>query len=71
MITAARCKELAKHYKALSSNPDISGSRAFVLRNIAKSFAGSAGQLDRLEALTRDEETVKQGRRLACRSPQI
>ncbi|WP_456618926.1 hypothetical protein [Bradyrhizobium sp. P5_C12] len=59
MITAARCKELANHYKAISSNLDISESRAFVLRNIAKSLTGLAGQLDRLEALTRDEETVK------------
>ncbi|TYL95863.1 hypothetical protein FXB40_13140 [Bradyrhizobium rifense] len=59
MMTAARCKELANHYKALSSSPDISESRAFVLGNIAKSFAGLAGQLDRLDAMARDEETVK------------
>jgi hypothetical protein len=59
LITAAGCKELANHFKALSSNPNISESRAFLLKNIAKSVAGLAGQLDRLDALTRDEETVK------------
>jgi hypothetical protein len=59
MITAARCKELANYYKALSSRPRISESRAFMLRNIAKSLTGLAGQLDRLDALTRDEEAVK------------
>ncbi|WP_426608960.1 hypothetical protein [Bradyrhizobium sp. McL0616] len=58
MITAARCREIAGHYKALSCNPNISESRAFLLRNIAKSFLGSAGQLDRLYALTKDEETL-------------
>ena len=59
MMTVAKCRELADHYKALASNSDISESRAFVLRNIAKSFAGLAGQLDRLDAMARDEETVK------------
>jgi hypothetical protein len=57
MITAARCKELANHYKALSSTPRISESRAFLLRNIARSLTGLAGQLERLDAVTRAEMT--------------
>jgi hypothetical protein len=56
IITSARCKELAHHYKALSSKSDISEGRAFMLRNIARSFTGLAGQLERLDALARDEE---------------
>jgi hypothetical protein len=55
MITAARCKELAHHYKALSATPRISESRAFLLRNIARSLTGLAGQLERLDAVTRAE----------------
>ncbi|TFV75065.1 hypothetical protein E4K64_15165 [Bradyrhizobium frederickii] len=55
MITAAACQEAAERYKALSTNPGISASRASLLKNIAKSFAGLATQLDRLAALTRDE----------------
>jgi hypothetical protein len=63
LITAARCRELANHYRALSVSPNISASQAFLLKNIAKTFAGSAGQLDRLASLMRAEErgeTVKQ-----------
>jgi len=55
MITAATCQETAERYKALSRGPGISASRASLLKNIAKSFAGLATQLDRLAALTRDE----------------
>lgn len=55
MITAAQCKDIAQHYKTLSTSPDISEDQAFLMRNIARSFAGVAGQLDRLEALTRGE----------------
>jgi hypothetical protein len=62
MITATRCKELANSYKALSLKPRISESRAFLLRNIARSLVGLAGQLERLDGVTRaevarDEET--------------
>ena len=56
MITAARCQELAAEYKALSQASGISGDQTFLLKNIAKTLAGLAGQLDRLAALTRDEE---------------
>lgn len=56
MITAAKCQELAAQYRALSQAPSIPRDRAFLLKNIAKSFAGLSGQLDRLAALTRDQE---------------
>src|SRR6202007_942447 len=59
MITATRCKELANHYKALSSSPGISESRAFLLRNIARSLVGLAGQLERLDTLTKEEGAAK------------
>ena len=59
MITAARCKELSNHYKALSSSPGISENRAFLLRNIARSLIGLAGQLERLDMVTKEEGAVK------------
>lgn len=59
MITTARCKELANYYKALCSNPHISEDRAFLLRNIARSLAGVAGQLERLDAVTKEEGAVR------------
>lgn len=55
MITPAACQEAAEHYKALSRVPGISAARMSLLKNIARSFAGLATQLDRLAALTRDE----------------
>jgi hypothetical protein len=55
MITAAQCKSIAQHYKTLASSPSISEDRAFLLRNIARSFVGVAGQLDRLEALDKGQ----------------
>ena len=55
MMTAAQFQELADHYKALSQTPGISTDRAFILKNIARSLAGLASQLDRLAALMRDE----------------
>jgi hypothetical protein len=62
MITAAKCRDLATHYKTLSSASNTSEDRAFLLRNIARSFAGVAGQLDRLDALVRDEATRRLSR---------
>jgi hypothetical protein len=56
MISVARCQELAGHYKTLSQMKGISPERAFLLKNIAKSFTGATGQLDRLAALVREEE---------------
>ena len=55
VMTAARCKELAEHYNRLSRAAGVSKNRAVMLKNIARSFAGLAGQLDRLSALARDE----------------
>ncbi|WP_082905858.1 hypothetical protein [Bradyrhizobium centrolobii] len=59
MITAAGCQELANQYKALSQASSNSVERAFLLKNIARSFTGLATQLDRLAALTRDEAKGK------------
>ena len=55
MIDAAKCEELANHYKVLSQASGVSADRAFLLKNIARSLTGVASQLDRLAALTRDE----------------
>jgi hypothetical protein len=54
-LTAAQCQELANHYKSLSQLSGISTDRAFILKNIARSLAGLASQLDRLAVLMRDE----------------
>lgn len=62
MITAAQCSYFAEQYKTLSSASNASEERAFLLRNIAKSFAGVAGQLDRLDALARSEEAQRLSR---------
>lgn len=59
MITAAKCQELANHYKALSQASGTSADRAFIMKNIARSFSSLATQLDRLAALTRDEARRK------------
>jgi hypothetical protein len=56
MISVARCRELADHYKALSQKPSNSPNRARSLKNIAYSFAGVAGQLERFSDLVRDEQ---------------
>lgn len=55
VMTAGECQELANHYKALAREASISDDRAFILKNIARSFTGLATQLDRLAALKRDE----------------
>lgn len=56
MISAAHCLEFARQYRALSQNPNTSPDRAFLTKNIARSLTGLAGQLDRLDALTREEQ---------------
>lgn len=61
MITAAKCTELASYYKNLSQVCGTSIDRAFLMKNIARSFTGLAGQLDRLTALTRAEEKRARG----------
>ena len=55
MMTTAQCEELADQYKKLSAADGISKDRESALKNIARSFKGLAGQLDRLAALGRDE----------------
>jgi len=56
MLTAAQCQAFAQQYKGMSLVPDISKDRAFLLKNIARSFAGLASQLDMLAAKVRDEQ---------------
>ena len=55
-INFAECREHADHYKRLSRASGISKDRAAVLKNIARSFVGLAGQLDRLASLARNEQ---------------
>ena len=60
MLTAAQCQgkeyqALAKEYKDLAQESDISADRAALLNNIGRSFKGLATQLDMLAANTRDE----------------
>ncbi|KWV57263.1 hypothetical protein AS156_40125 [Bradyrhizobium macuxiense] len=55
MLTAAECQAQANKCKRLAQNPGTSEHRAALLRNIARSLAGLANQLDRLTAITRDE----------------
>ena len=51
-------KRLSDHYKRLSSASGISKDRATALRNIARTYVGLAGQLDRLASLARNEQTM-------------
>lgn len=55
MITAAQCLEFAHRYRALSQTPGLSEDSALLMKNIARSLTGLAGQLDRLDARTREE----------------
>lgn len=62
MFEAVKCQELAIGYRALAQSSDHSVERASLLKNIARTFTGLAGQLDRLAALTRAEaERLKGG----------
>jgi hypothetical protein len=56
LINSAECQEHADHYKRLSGAGGISKDRAAVLKNIARSYVGLAGQLDRLASLARKEQ---------------
>jgi hypothetical protein len=55
-INIAECREHADHYKRLSSASGISKDRADILKNIARTYVGLAGQLDRLASLARNEQ---------------
>jgi len=56
VINIAECREHADRYKRLSGASGISKDRAAVMRNIARTFVGLAGQLDRLASLARTEQ---------------
>ena len=56
VINIAECREHADHYKRLSGAGGISKDRAAALKNIARSYVGLAGQLDRLASLARKEQ---------------
>ena len=56
LINSAECQEHADHYKRLSGAGGISQSRAALLKNIARTYVGLAGQLDRLASLARNEQ---------------
>ncbi|KGT81193.1 hypothetical protein MA20_00035 [Bradyrhizobium japonicum] len=58
MINIAECREHAANYKRLSGATGISKDRAAALKNIARTFVGLAGQLDRLASLARNEQRV-------------
>lgn len=56
-LTGAQCTALAEKYRRLAKAPNISDDRSYLLRNVARSLIGVAGQLDRLEAISRREES--------------
>ncbi|MET4092314.1 hypothetical protein ABID60_008068 [Bradyrhizobium sp. S3.5.5] len=49
-------RDFLTHYKRLSSASGISKDRATALKNIARTYVGLAGQLDRLASLARNEQ---------------
>jgi hypothetical protein len=59
MLTAAQCQKYADQYKSLAREADTSEQRAVLLKNIARSYASLANQLDRLAALLREETQSK------------
>ena len=59
MLTAAQCQQYADEYKSLARQADITEQRAVQLKNVARSFASLANQLDRLAALLREETRSK------------
>ena len=63
----AECREHADLYKRLSGACGISKDRSDVLKNIARTYVGLAGQLDRLASLTRNEQRLGV---MACFRPQ-
>jgi hypothetical protein len=55
MLTAAQCQKFADEYKSLARQTDVTEQRVALLKNVARSFVGVASQLDRLDALVREE----------------
>lgn len=56
MITAEKCRELATEYRNLSQLVGTSSERGFLMRNIARTLTGLAGQLERLSTASRGEK---------------
>ena len=54
MISITQCQEAADHYSSLSRQVSPSEDHAAVLKNIARTLRGLAGQLDRLACLERN-----------------
>jgi hypothetical protein len=63
MLTAAECEVYAKEFGSLARQPDISEDRAAVFKNVARTFKGLSGQLDRLAAMQRNETNPALARR--------
>jgi hypothetical protein len=59
MLTASQCQKYADQYKSLARQADTTEQRAILLKNIARSFASLANQLDRLATLLREETRSK------------
>ncbi|HEY3656378.1 MAG TPA: hypothetical protein VGL34_15545 [Steroidobacteraceae bacterium] len=55
MVAAQECRENAAQCSTLERAPDISIQRATILRAIARSWTALAGQMDRYEAIGKDE----------------
>lgn len=54
MISITQCQKAADRYSTLSSRVSPSEDRAAVLKNIARTLRGLAGQLDKLECLEKN-----------------
>jgi hypothetical protein len=59
MLTVSQCQKYADQYKSLARQADTTEQRAILLKNIARSFASLANQLDRLATLLREETRSK------------
>ncbi|WP_145668865.1 hypothetical protein [Bradyrhizobium stylosanthis] len=55
MITAEKSRELAAEYRHLSQRVGATSERGFLMRNIARTLTGLAGQLERLSMASRLE----------------
>ncbi|MGY2937456.1 hypothetical protein ACVWZ6_007058 [Bradyrhizobium sp. GM6.1] len=66
MITSTHCRDFSQPVQDTFLRPNTSEDRAYLLRNIAKSFAGVAGQFELLPERSRRYKVVKEG---TARSP--
>ncbi len=67
MLTPTECQKLARQYKSLAQQPNVSKERSVMLTNIARTLSGLATQLDRLAADMRDQ--AKKGTSVATPLP--